>query len=117
MLSHTCTFKFLGGKLYSSLFSYVLFFVFLMEVWYANRAIVVVVHVLYTYCVTHTRFNQIFGAMLSCTLRISEHFYGSGESFLFSFSEPSKINVFSWTGENDYFVKGNKDSIGIGSGE
>ena len=78
---------------------------------------IVAVHVLYAYCVTHTRFNQIFGAMLSCTLRISEHFYGSGESFLFSFSEPSKINVFSWTGENDYFVKGNKDSIGIGSGE
>ena len=28
---------------------------------------------------------QTFGAMLSCQLKISEHYYGTGESFLFKF--------------------------------
>lgn len=30
-------------------------------------------------------FVQVFGALTSCALRPSEHFYGTGESLLFSF--------------------------------
>jgi len=44
-------------------------------------------------CSTHASFVtkitslllQTFGAMLSCQLRVSEHYYGTGESFLFKF--------------------------------
>ena len=60
---------------------------------------------------------QLFGAMLSCSMRISERFYGTGESLLFSFDESGQINIYSWTGINDYIVKGSTDSVAIGSGE
>ncbi|KAK2713259.1 nuclear receptor coactivator 7-like [Artemia franciscana] len=58
---------------------------------------------------------HIFGALVSCGIRISESFYGSGESFLFKFTP--KLKVFSWSGENQYFVKGNIESIAIGAGD
>ncbi|CAB4058359.1 Nuclear receptor coactivator 7,TLD domain-containing protein 2,Oxidation resistance protein 1 [Lepeophtheirus salmonis] len=56
--------------------------------------------------------DNIFGAYLSCALRISEHFTGTGESFLFR-TNPD-IEVFRWTGENDYILKGETNSFGIG---
>ena len=93
---------------------------------------------------------QLFGAVVSCPVRISDHFYGTGESFLFSFEgegkegekkrakeeeeeedggtredegteegdkeDKVKINVYNWTGENHYCIKGNSDSIAIGGG-
>lgn len=55
--------------------------------------------------------------MVPCALRISERFYGTGESFLFSFDEQDNLCVYSWTGSNDYIVKGSHDSIAFGSGE
>ena len=60
---------------------------------------------------------QLFGVMVSCSLRVSERFYGTGESFMFSFNEEGSINVFHWTGINDFIVKGSPDSIAFGSGE
>jgi len=78
---------------------------------------------------------------------VSDHFYGTGESFLYRFVPPStpeneetpkspsesqptspvkeeppapvvgKIEVFDWTGENIFFIKGNNESLAIGSGE
>lgn len=64
-----------------------------------------------------TRFSaeQVFGAMTSCELRVSESFYGTGESFIFLFNP--KLHVYSWTGENSYFIKGNNESLVIGAGE
>jgi hypothetical protein len=59
--------------------------------------------------------NNVFGALTSCSLRVSEHFYGTGESFLFTFYPEFKI--FTWTGENLYFIKGNNESLAIGSGD
>ncbi|XP_059486353.1 nuclear receptor coactivator 7 isoform X2 [Neocloeon triangulifer] len=92
--------------------------------------------------------NHVFGAMTSCALKVSDHFYGTGESFLFRFvspaateappvgkeadaeadeakpvtspsssPQPSKLEVFDWTGENIFFIKGNNESLAIGSGE
>lgn len=62
--------------------------------------------------------KKLFGALLSCPLRISDHFYGTGDSFLFSFCEPNdELKVYNWSGSNHYIVKGNSDSIGIGSGD
>ena len=60
---------------------------------------------------------QIFGAAVTCRIRISEKFIGTGESFLFMFDEESKLKVYPWTGVNNYVVKGNTDSFSIGSGE
>ena len=54
---------------------------------------------------------------MTCRIRISEKFYGTGESFLFRFDESGKLKVFTWTGINNYVVKGNSDSFSIGSGE
>lgn len=59
--------------------------------------------------------NNVFGAMTSCILKMSDHFYGNGESFLFTFFPEFK--VFKWTGENVFFIKGNTESLAIGAGE
>ncbi|XP_022244295.1 oxidation resistance protein 1-like isoform X2 [Limulus polyphemus] len=59
--------------------------------------------------------KTVFGALTSCSLKISEHFYGTGESFLFTFSP--ELKCYHWTGDNMYFIKGNKDSLAIGAGD
>ncbi|GFQ85014.1 nuclear receptor coactivator 7 [Trichonephila clavata] len=72
---------------------------------YDNPVLIVIVN----------RNDAIFGAFLSSPLRMSDHFYGTGESFLFTFCPEFKI--FHWSGENDYFIKGNVDSFFVGSSE
>lgn len=62
-----------------------------------------------------SRNKQTFGALTSCGLRLSDHFYGTGETFLFTFHP--EFQCFPWTGENLFFIKGNQDSIAIGAGE
>ncbi|XP_055997399.1 nuclear receptor coactivator 7-like isoform X3 [Ostrea edulis] len=57
----------------------------------------------------------IFGALTSCELKPSDHFYGTGESFLFTFYPEFK--VFRWTGDNNFFIKGNQESLSIGAGQ
>lgn len=59
--------------------------------------------------------NNVFGALTSCALQVSDHFYGTGESSLFTFTPDFK--VYNWTGENLYFIKGNNESISIGAGD
>ncbi|XP_078130401.1 nuclear receptor coactivator 7b isoform X1 [Sander vitreus] len=58
--------------------------------------------------------NQIFGAFSTHPFKVSEHCYGTGETFLYSFCP--EIKVYRWTGENSYFVKGNTDSLQMGGG-
>lgn len=57
----------------------------------------------------------MFGALTSCELRVSESFYGTGESFLFVMNP--KLQIYQWTGENSYFIQGNNESLAIGAGE
>uniref|UniRef100_A0A1Y1KG49 Oxidation resistance protein 1 n=1 Tax=Photinus pyralis TaxID=7054 RepID=A0A1Y1KG49_PHOPY len=59
--------------------------------------------------------NNVFGALTSCALQVSDHFYGTGESSLFRFSP--HFQVYNWTGENLYFIKGNNESLSIGAGD
>ncbi|KAG7331682.1 hypothetical protein KOW79_005651 [Hemibagrus wyckioides] len=58
--------------------------------------------------------DQVFGVFSTHPFRVSEHYYGTGETFVYTFSP--EIKVFRWTGENSYFVKGNLDSLQIGGG-
>ncbi|XP_013817003.2 TLD domain-containing protein 2 isoform X1 [Apteryx mantelli] len=57
---------------------------------------------------------QAFGAFCASTIRLSNHFYGTGETFLFSFSP--ELKVFTWTGRNSFFMKGDMDLLMIGGG-
>ncbi|XP_037824372.1 oxidation resistance protein 1-like isoform X11 [Lucilia sericata] len=59
--------------------------------------------------------QNVFGALTSCSLHVSDHFYGTGESLLYKFNPSFK--VFHWTGENLYFIKGNVESLSIGAGD
>ncbi|XP_055923623.1 nuclear receptor coactivator 7 isoform X25 [Eupeodes corollae] len=59
--------------------------------------------------------HNVFGALTSCSLHVSDHFYGTGESLLYKFNPSYK--VFHWTGENLYFIKGNVDCLSIGAGD
>uniref|UniRef100_A0A8C7YVH3 Nuclear receptor coactivator 7 n=1 Tax=Oryzias sinensis TaxID=183150 RepID=A0A8C7YVH3_9TELE len=57
---------------------------------------------------------QIFGGFSTHPFRVSEHCYGTGETFLYSFCP--ELKVYRWTGENSYFVKGDIDSLHMGGG-
>lgn len=59
--------------------------------------------------------GNVFGALLSCTIKLSAQFYGTGESFLFT-SRP-KFTMFPWSGENNHFTRGKADSLVIGAGK
>ncbi|XP_069702256.1 oxidation resistance protein 1 isoform X4 [Periplaneta americana] len=59
--------------------------------------------------------HNVFGALTSCAMKVSDHFYGTGESLLFRFTP--EFQVFNWTGDNMYFIKGNNESLAIGAGD
>ncbi|XP_061824276.2 oxidation resistance protein 1 isoform X1 [Nerophis lumbriciformis] len=58
--------------------------------------------------------DEVFGAFLSHPLKLSEAFYGTGETFLFMLHP--RFKCFKWTGENSFFIKGDLDSFAIGGG-
>ncbi|CAL1684367.1 unnamed protein product [Lasius platythorax] len=59
--------------------------------------------------------GNVFGALTSCALHVSDHFYGTGESLLFRFTP--RFQCFNWSGDNLYFIKGNNESLAIGAGD
>ncbi|XP_044062535.1 nuclear receptor coactivator 7-like isoform X2 [Siniperca chuatsi] len=58
--------------------------------------------------------KKVFGAFSSDPFRVSKYCYGTGETFLFSFNPD--FQAYRWSGENDYFVSGNLESLQIGGG-
>uniref|UniRef100_A0A915JZJ3 Oxidation resistance protein 1 n=1 Tax=Romanomermis culicivorax TaxID=13658 RepID=A0A915JZJ3_ROMCU len=88
-----------------------------------------------TLLVIRDKNQKIFGAIVSCPLKLSDAFYGSGESLLFTFvtaddqigaaavsaSSPfqtnPKLTIFHWTGCNRFVAKGDKDGLALGSGQ
>ncbi|KAM5164967.1 nuclear receptor coactivator 7 isoform 2-T2 [Mantella aurantiaca] len=58
--------------------------------------------------------NQVFGAYATHPFRISDHYYGTGETFLFTFSPDFK--AFKWSGDNSYFINGDIASVELGGG-
>lgn len=67
------------------------------------------------YLVIEDTEGNVFGALTSCSLHVSDHFYGTGESLLFRFTP--RFQAFNWTGDNVYFIKGNNESLAIGAGD
>jgi len=61
--------------------------------------------------------KDTFGAFLSEPPRISEKFFGTGESWLFSYKISGALDIHNWRGENNFIMKGNLTSLVIGSGE
>ncbi|XP_046857870.1 oxidation resistance protein 1-like isoform X2 [Xenia sp. Carnegie-2017] len=59
--------------------------------------------------------HQVFGAFASSPFAVSDHFYGTGECFLYTFHPHFK--AFRWSGENTFFIKGDLDSLALGGGK
>ena len=64
--------------------------------------------------VDNVQFLQAFGTFNHAP-KMSDSFYGTGESFLFS-CDP-EFKVYSWTGDNNFFIKGYPDYLVTGGGE
>ena len=45
--------------------------------------------------------GYVFGAFCTETWKKSPTFYGTGETFLFTFREENKPVIYRWSGEND----------------
>uniref|UniRef100_A0A1I7VUQ9 Oxidation resistance protein 1 n=1 Tax=Loa loa TaxID=7209 RepID=A0A1I7VUQ9_LOALO len=65
--------------------------------------------------------KNVFGAVVSTTVRPSEHFFGTGDScFLYKYVNDFELNekvlrIYSWSGLNQFFVKASMDSLSIGA--
>uniref|UniRef100_A0A673IKI3 Oxidation resistance protein 1 n=1 Tax=Sinocyclocheilus rhinocerous TaxID=307959 RepID=A0A673IKI3_9TELE len=58
--------------------------------------------------------GQLFGALASEPFKVSDSFYGTGETFVFTFCP--EFEVFKWSGDNMFFIKGDMDSLAFGGG-
>uniref|UniRef100_A0A1I8EED4 Oxidation resistance protein 1 n=1 Tax=Wuchereria bancrofti TaxID=6293 RepID=A0A1I8EED4_WUCBA len=65
--------------------------------------------------------KNVFGAVVSTTVRPCEHFFGTGDScFLYKYVDDFELNkkvlrIYSWSGLNQFFVKASMDSLSIGA--
>ena len=57
--------------------------------------------------------GSIFGAFSGDAWRVDKHYYGNGESFLFTVHPQFK--VYPWTRANDHFVLAAHDCLAFGS--
>merc|ERR1719427_2369480 len=61
--------------------------------------------------------QKVFRAFMSEIPKISDGFYGTGESMLYTFMTETSLKLYNWTGDNNFFIKGSKSSLVIGGGE
>lgn len=61
--------------------------------------------------------KNVFGAFFSEGWKRKELFYGTGETFLFTFKTTQELTRYKWTEQNNYFLLTNGESgICIGAG-
>lgn len=60
--------------------------------------------------------GNIFGGFISEKWHCSKRFYGTGESFLFSFKEKGKVSAYKWTGANELIVYSDDNKLVMGGG-
>lgn len=58
----------------------------------------------------------IFGGFITEPLRVTKRFYGTGEGFLFRFSQSGKLEVYRPSFLNEYYVISDLEAIILGSG-
>jgi hypothetical protein len=62
--------------------------------------------------------NQcVFGAYISEELHPQDKFYGTGETFLFTFYKAERIRCFQSSGLNDYYIYSDDKQISFGTSE
>jgi len=61
--------------------------------------------------------KNVFGCFASEAWRLSNQYYGSGESFLFTFRSTRSLEVFRWSHRNSFFQMGKADSLAMGGGD
>lgn len=60
--------------------------------------------------------GKVFGAYCSEAWHKTLHFYGLGESFVFTFNEKKEIQIYSYTGMNEKIQFSNEKCIILGGG-
>ncbi len=60
--------------------------------------------------------GRVFGGFASEQWHQSKHFYGTGESFLFSFRKSGTLDVFRWTAANDMIMLSDMERLALGGG-
>jgi len=70
-----------------------------------------------TLMLVKTRAGDCFGVFATeeWTPTRPREYYGTGESFVFKVDD-SKIQVFNWTGENEFFMASSSSHLGVGGG-
>lgn len=58
--------------------------------------------------------QHVFGGFLSENIRNSQKFYGTGESFVFTFHNSERIHAFQATMENEFFIYSDNEIIAMG---
>lgn len=58
--------------------------------------------------------QHIFGGYLSEPIKRSDKFYGTGESFVFTFHNSERIHCFEGTTENEYYIYSDDDLFAMG---
>ena len=60
--------------------------------------------------------GNIFGGFCNESWRKKSLFYGTGETFLFTFKKSEKITVYYWTHKNNYFMHSGTEGLCLGTG-
>jgi len=60
--------------------------------------------------------NNVFGAYGSESLKFSQEYYGTGETFLFTFKDTNEIEEFNWSQKNSLYTFANEEGIMFGAG-
>ena len=56
-----------------------------------------------------------FGAFCTGEWEVSKYFYGTGESFVFTFKDTEEeVEKFTCTGENEHYQYSDKETIAVG---